>query len=29
MIGAREVAVTGVERGGSEVPLLRHGVWQI
>jgi aminopeptidase len=29
MIGSREVAVTGIERGGGEVPLLRHGVWQI
>jgi aminopeptidase len=29
MIGSRDVAVTGVERGGGEVPLLRRGVWQI
>jgi aminopeptidase len=29
MIGSRDVAVTGVEPGGGEVPLLRGGVWQI
>jgi aminopeptidase len=29
MIGSREVAVTGIERGGGEVPLLREGAWQI
>jgi aminopeptidase len=29
MIGSNEVAVTGIERGGREVPLLRGGVWQI
>jgi aminopeptidase len=29
MIGSRDVAVTGVERGGGEVPLLRQGGWQI
>jgi aminopeptidase len=29
MIGSGEVAVTGVRRGGGEVPLLRDGAWQI
>jgi aminopeptidase len=29
MIGSNDVAVTGIERGGGEVPLLRGGVWQI
>ena len=29
MIGSPEVAVTGIERGGGEVPLLRRGVWGI
>jgi aminopeptidase len=29
MIGSSDVAVTGIERGGGEVPLLRGGVWQI
>jgi len=29
MIGSNEVAVTGLRRDGSEVPLLRCGVWQI
>ena len=29
MIGSDEVEVTGVHRDGSEVPLLRGGVWQI
>jgi aminopeptidase len=29
MIGSNEVAVTGIERGGGEVPLLRGGAWQI
>jgi len=29
MIGSNEVAVTGIEPGGGEVPLLRDGVWQI
>ena len=29
MIGANEVAVTGVTRGGDRVPLLRDGAWQI
>ncbi len=29
MIGANEVAVTGIEPGGAEVPLLRDGAWQI
>jgi aminopeptidase len=29
MIGSNAVAVTGIERGGGEVPLLRGGVWQI
>ncbi|HJS93794.1 MAG TPA: aminopeptidase [Solirubrobacteraceae bacterium] len=29
MIGSREVAVTGIQRGGGEVPLLRQGAWQI
>jgi aminopeptidase len=29
MIGSNEVAVTGVEPGGGEVPLLRDGVWAI
>ncbi len=29
MIGSNEVAVTGVEPGGAEVPLLRDGSWQI
>jgi aminopeptidase len=29
MIGSSEVAVTGVDRGGGEVPLLRGGAWQI
>ncbi len=29
MIGSDAVSVTGVRPGGDEVPLLRHGVWQI
>jgi aminopeptidase len=29
MIGSSEVAVTGIERGGGTVPLLRAGAWQI
>lgn len=29
MIGSDEVAVTGLERGGGEVPLLRGGAWQV
>ncbi len=29
MIGSDEVAVTGIERRGGEVPLLRDGAWQI
>ncbi len=29
MIGSDEVAVTGIMRGGSEVPLLRDGLWQV
>jgi hypothetical protein len=29
MIGSSDVAVTGIDRGGAEVPLLRGGVWQI
>jgi aminopeptidase len=29
MIGSDEVAVTGIEPGGGEVPLLRGGVWKI
>ncbi len=29
MIGSDEVAVTGIEPGGGEVPLLRAGVWKI
>ncbi len=29
MIGSNDVAVTGIERGGGEVPLLRGGAWQI
>jgi len=29
MIGSNEIAVTGIEPGGDEVPLLRHGVWQL
>jgi aminopeptidase len=29
MIGSDEVAVTGIEPGGGEVPLLRGGAWQI
>jgi aminopeptidase len=29
MIGSNEVAVTGTEPGGGEVPLLRDGVWQL
>ena len=29
MIGSDAVAVTGIERGGGEVPLLRDGAWQI
>ena len=29
MIGSDEVAVTGIDRGGGEVPLLRDGAWQI
>jgi aminopeptidase len=29
MIGSNEVAVTGIEPGGGEVPLLREGAWQI
>lgn len=29
MIGSDEVAVTGVDQQGREVPLLRDGVWQI
>jgi aminopeptidase len=29
MIGSNEVDVTGIRRGGGEVPLLRGGVWQI
>jgi aminopeptidase len=29
MIGSDEVAVTGLLRDGSEVPLLRGGVWQV
>jgi aminopeptidase len=29
MIGSTDVAVTGIERGGGEVPLLRDGAWQI
>jgi aminopeptidase len=29
MIGSSDVAVTGIEHGGREVPLLRGGAWQI
>jgi aminopeptidase len=29
MIGSSRVAVTGIARGGGEVPLLRDGAWQI
>jgi aminopeptidase len=29
MIGSNQVAVTGIEPGGGEVPLLRGGVWKI
>ena len=29
MIGSNDVAVTGIDRGGGEVPLLRGGAWQI
>ena len=29
MIGSNEVAVTGIEPSGGEVPLLRDGVWQL
>jgi aminopeptidase len=29
MIGSNDVVVTGIERGGGEVPLLRGGAWQI
>ena len=29
MIGSDQVAVTGIERGGARVPLLRGGAWQI
>ena len=29
MIGSNDVAVTGIERGGGEVSLLRGGAWQI
>ena len=29
MIGSEQVSVTGVDAGGSEVPLLRDGSWQI
>ena len=29
MIGSNDVAVTGIEAGGGEVPLLRGGAWQI
>ena len=29
MIGSNEVAVTGIEPGGAEVPLLRDGAWVI
>ncbi len=29
MIGGNEVAVTGVQRDGTEVPLLRGGEWQV
>jgi aminopeptidase len=29
MIGSSDVAVTGIERGGGEVPLLRGGAWMI
>jgi len=29
MIGSNDVAVTGIEPGGGEVPLLRDGTWQI
>jgi aminopeptidase len=29
MIGSNEVAVTGIEPRGGEIPLLRGGVWQL
>jgi aminopeptidase len=29
MIGSNDVAVTGIARGGAELPLLRDGVWQV
>ena len=29
MIGSVDVAVTGIARGGAEVPLLRDGVWKV
>ena len=29
MVGSNEVAVTGVRRDGTEIPLLRNGAWQI
>jgi aminopeptidase len=29
MIGSNDVAVTGIDPGGAEVPLLRDGVWQV
>ena len=29
MIGSSDVAVTGIDPGGAEVPLLRDGIWQV
>ncbi len=29
MIGGDDVDVTGVERGGARVPVLRGGAWQL
>ncbi|HEY1520419.1 MAG TPA: aminopeptidase [Solirubrobacteraceae bacterium] len=29
MIGSSDVAVTGIDSGGAEVPLLRDGIWQV
>jgi leucyl aminopeptidase (aminopeptidase T) len=29
MIGSDEVSVTGITTAGDELPLLRHGAWQV
>ena len=29
MIGSDELAVTGITRDGTEIPLLRNGTWQV